>query len=143
MTRGPGAFNDAARAAILAATGDRCAGCGSAGPLELNHRAARRMGGTSIRDLGQPHNGVALCNGPGTRWCHTRTEAQPDLARLLGWRLHTPDPDAPFWTRQFSWCRWVLLDDAPPCWCIQPFQPSPGPDADQAVGAFTRHKEAS
>lgn len=142
MTGGPGAFTHAARAAILAATGGRCAGCGSPGPLELNHRAARRMGGTSLRGLGQPHNGVALCNGPGTNGCHAWSEANPDEARLLGWRLHEPDPAEPFWTVHLGWCRWVLLDDGPPCWCVQPFQTPPSPGRDTAVRAFQRQEES-
>ena len=133
MTRGPGAFTDAARAAILASH-PGCVCCGQPA-TELHHRAPRRAGGTRRPDVGAAHNGLPMCQR-----AHAWTESHRAHATRLGWLLHDPDPAVPFWTVRLGWCRWVLLDDGPPCWCIQPFQPSPGPDADQAVGAFTRQE---
>ena len=69
-----------------------------------------------------------------------RTGAGPSLADdILGWILHEPDPDAPFFTIS-GWLRWTLLDDhPPPCWCITHTDP-PGPDAHAAARAFA-HQE--
>lgn len=131
-----GVFTPAVRAAIRDSH-PGCVGCGSRVD-ELHHIRPRGMGGTSNRDVGAPWNGLPTC-----RTCHRVAESRRDLARTLGWLTARPDPHTPFWTVRLGWCRWVLLDDGPPCWCIRPFQPSPGPDADQAVGAFTRHKETS
>ena len=128
-----GAFTPGVRAAILDAH-PGCVGCGR--PVtEVHHRAPRRAGGTRRVEVGAPYNGLGLCS-PHHAW----TERHRATAGFLGWLLHEPDPAAPFWTRQFGWCRWGLLDDGPPCWCIQPFQPSPGPDADHAVGVFQRQE---
>lgn len=107
-----GAFTDAARAAILAVTDGRCAGCGRTSPLTCQHRRARGMGGTSRLAIGHPANGVALC-GSGTTGCHGWTEHHPTLAGLLGWRLG-PDEDplaAPFWLGQYGWRRYTVADD--------------------------------
>lgn len=100
-----GAFDDRARAAIYEVGGGRCIGCGDPN-VTAQHRRARGMGGTSDVTRGHPANGVPLC-GSGTTGCHGWTEAHPDEARLLGWRLD-PGQDAlgsPFWTR-YGWKAW-------------------------------------
>lgn len=100
-----GAFTPAARAAILAVTGGRCAGCDRPGPLTCQHRRARGMGGS--RTAGDPRNGLPLC-GSGTTGCHGWAEEHPRDAALLGWRLTWGDTlDAPFWTAQWGWRRYL------------------------------------
>lgn len=130
-----GAFTPQVRAAILDATLGRCAGCSR--PVdEVHHRCPRRAGGTSNRDVGEPFNGLGLC-----RTHHAWAESHRAHAARLGWLTGRPNPDAPFWTRLYGWCSWVLLDDGPPCWCTTIHQPPPGPDAHDAVRAFLRQGE--
>lgn len=136
--RGSGAFTPAARAAILTATLDRCAGCGSTWNLSIHHRRPRGMGGTSNVLIEQPWNGLALC-GDGVRGCHGWAESHRDTARLLGWLTPTPTPDAPCWTRVWGWVVWVLLDDEPATWCVRPVEP-PSPDAERAVTTYRRER---
>ena len=124
-----GAFTPGVRAAVVASH-PGCVGCG-ARATEVHHRAPRGAGGTSNRAVGAPFNGLPLC-GFHHRWA----ESHRAHAALLGWLTPAPPPDAPFWTSAFGWCRWVLLTDGPPCWCVQPFQPSPGPPHDDAARAF-------
>ena len=129
-----GAFTPAARAAILTATLDRCAGCGSTWNIEIHHKRPRGMGGTSNALIGEPWNGAALC-----ALCHSWTESHREVARLLGWLTPTPSPDVPFWTRPWGWAVWVLLDDGPPCWCVLPVT-SPGPAHDRAVTTYCHER---
>ena len=128
-----GAFTPGVRAAILQAH-PGCVGCGQ--PVtDVHHRAPRRAGGTRRGEVGAPYNGLGLDRG-----CHRWAESHRTQAGLLGWLLHEPDPDAPFWTVHHGWLRWTLLDDhPPPCWCITTTTP-PGPDAHAAARAFTRQE---
>lgn len=135
MTGGPGAFTPATRAAIRDSH-PGCVGCGSRVD-ELHHVRPRGIGGTSNAAIRQPWNGLPVC-----RSCHRIAESRRSLARDLGWLTTRPDPDEPFWTCRLGWCRWVLLDDGPTCWCIQPFQTPPSPGRDAAARAF-QHQEAS
>lgn len=100
-----GDFSPAARAAILERSMGRCAGCGTTTGLTIQHRRARRMGGTSNTAIGHPANGIALC-GSGTTGCHGWTEAHPTAAALLGWRLEPGDDptDVPYWDH--VWDSW-------------------------------------
>ena len=102
----PGDFSEDARAAIFEAGGWRCVGCGNSSPLTTQHRIARGMGGTSLRLIGSPTNGVALC-GSGTTGCHGWAESHPLAAGMLGWRVsrHEDPTDVPWWTR-FGWRCW-------------------------------------
>ena len=129
-----GAFTPGVRAAILQAH-PGCVGCGR--PVtEVHHRAPRRAGGTRRVEVGAPYNGLGTC-----RSCHSYAESHRTTAALLGWILHEPDPDAPFFTIS-GWLRWTLLDDHPhPCWCITHTDP-PGPDAQRAARAFA-HQETT
>lgn len=131
-----GAFSPSVNAAIRRAHLDLCVGC--ARPVEeVHHRCPRRAGGTSNPAIAEPWNGLGLCC-----WDHAWSEAHRDHARLLGWLTHTPDPDAPFWTVRLGWCTWWLTDDTgPPTWLIRPFQDPPSPHAEQAAGAYLRHRE--
>ena len=122
--RGSGAFTPAARAAILTATLDRCAGCGTTHNLHIHHRRPRGTGGTRNTSIGEPFNGVALCHTH-----HTWAETHRDTARHLGWLTPHPHPDHPYWTLQWGWIAWTLLDDGQPCWCIRLVNPPPGPAA--------------
>ena len=133
-----GAFSPSVNAAIRRAHLDLCVGC--ARPVdEVHHRCPRRAGGTSNPAIAEPFNGIGLC-----RVCHNTAESQRDTACLLGWLLTTPSPDAPFWTVRLGWCTWWLTDDTgPPTWLIRPFQDPPSPHADQAAGAYTRHRSRS
>ena len=133
-----GAFSPSVNAAIRRAHLDLCVGC--ARPVdEVHHRCPRRAGGTSNPAIAEPFNGIGLC-----RVCHNTAESQRDTACLLGWLLTTPSPDAPFWTVRLGWCTWWLTDDTgPPTWLIRPFQDPPSPHAEQAAGAYTRHRSRS
>lgn len=97
-----GSFPPRVRAAIVGREDGRCAGCGSTDRLECQHRRARGMGGTTRGELAHPANGVPLCAR-----CHAWTEAHPDHARALGWRLDlTGDPLAvPYYSRAYGWRR--------------------------------------
>lgn len=111
---GDGSFSDAARAAIYEAGMGRCIGCGDS-RLSAQHRSARGKGGTSgaaAALIASPANGVPLC-GDGVRGCHGWTEANPEWAELLGWRVLAgmDIAAAPWWTR-FGWNRWVQVDGA-------------------------------
>ena len=118
-----GAFTPATREAILDAGSRRCAGCRTGSDLQTHHRAPRRMGGTNRQEVGQPHNGVALCPA-----CHAWAESHRDAAGGLGWILSAPAPAAPYWTETWGWCAWTLLPD-PDTWCVRTFLPLPDPGA--------------
>jgi hypothetical protein len=110
-----GSFSDATRAAIYMVGSGRCIGCGRP-DLTAQHRSARGKGGTSgaaALVLASAANGVPLC-GDGVRGCHGWTEANPEWAELLGWRVPSwqHPADAPFWTR-FAWGRWVMVEGCP------------------------------
>ena len=129
-----GAFTPQVRAAITNAH-PGCVGCGR--PVdEVHHVRPRGMGGTSNPDIGVPWNGLGLC-----RSCHAWAESHRATARALGWLTVRPSPTAPYWTCRYGWCTWTLLDDAPPCWCVAPFQSPPSPDGAAAIHTYQHTRE--
>lgn len=69
------------------------------GPLDgpfgysLQHRAARRAGGSKLAHLGQPPNLLVMC-GSGVTQCHGKAEANPEWAYERGLALRTGwDPE--------------------------------------------------
>jgi hypothetical protein len=102
-----------ARAAVRTASAGRCqlqvpAVC-QVRAAGVHHRAKRSHGGRW-----HPANLVDAC-GSGTTGCHGWTEANPAVARELGWWLQTGDGDplevpAYLWTPQGrAW--WLWADD--------------------------------
>jgi 5-methylcytosine-specific restriction protein A len=75
----------ATRRSVLERDGS-CIRCDVAEPLTLQHRRARGMGGTRRPESNQPAALIVLC-GSGTTGCHGWTEAHPDQARALGYRV--------------------------------------------------------
>jgi hypothetical protein len=140
-----GEFSPAARAAILEATNQRCAGCDGTWSLNTQHRRARGMGGTDRAELGEPCNGVALC-GSGTTGCHGWAEHQPRHAAILGWRLN-PGDDAlttPFYTVH-GWRRWTLDGPRsdPASWLVEHADPDTLPSVySDRMAAVTAHRRA-
>lgn len=112
MVSDAGAFNAAARAAILEVGHGRCIGCGRV-DVTTQHRRARGMGGTSDTAIGHPANGLPLC-GDGVRGCHGWAERNPEAAELIGWRLApgTPALGSPFYDRSYGWRAWAEVDDS-------------------------------
>lgn len=106
-----GAFSPAARAAILESTQGRCAGCGTAGGVQLHHRAPRGMGSARRVAVGDPPNGVPLCVK-----CHVWAESYRTLAAGRGWLLPVPDPAVPWWAYGHGWRRWV---EEGGCWLVE------------------------
>lgn len=128
---GPGAFTPSVRAAALAVHDGRCAGCG-APATEVHYRAPRRAGGTRVAAVGGVPNALALC------WRdHAWAESHRANAYALGWLLHTPDPDAPWWSHLWGWRSWTYIDG---CWLHT--SADPPQHADRAVRRYkeTRHE---
>lgn len=68
-----------------------CQWCGKTvvidwGRYSLQHRRARGMGGSKLKDTGQPQNGV-LVHGSATQGCHAEIETEPDKATERGFRI--------------------------------------------------------
>lgn len=68
-----------------------CQWCGKSvvidwGRYSLQHRRARGMGGSKLKDTGQAHNGV-LVHGSATTGCHHDIESHPDEAAARGFRI--------------------------------------------------------
>lgn len=92
----------------------RCEYC--YGPLDgafgysLQHRAARRAGGSRNARLGEPPNLLVLC-GSGTTGCHGWVEDHPTDAYEQGLALRTGwDPEqTPYRDKHNAW--WLLLPD--------------------------------
>lgn len=68
-----------------------CTWCGQAvriepGGYSLQHRRARGMGGSRLRDTGQAQNGC-LVHGTGTTGCHGYIESHPVEAAERGFRI--------------------------------------------------------
>lgn len=140
MSASDAVFAPEVRAGIVLASGGGCAGCGRATGLNVQHRRARGSGGSSDERKRRPCNGVALC-GSGTTGCHGWTEAHPDHARLLGWRLDPGvDPRVPFYTC-WGWRAWICDGDPdrPADWLVELIEPASIPVVNRAaVDAFRR-----
>lgn len=109
-----GAFPPVVRQAILERDNMGCVRCGTpvdASPdgYSLQHRVARKMGGTSDYLIGRPANGATLC-GDGVRGCHGYVEANPVEAERFGYAVQSwADPaTVPMYTMRDGW---VLLDN--------------------------------
>lgn len=68
-----------------------CQWCGGAvrvewGEYSLQHRRARGMGGSKLKDTGQAQNGT-LVHGCATTGCHHYIESHPDEAAERGFRI--------------------------------------------------------
>ncbi|MGF3056187.1 hypothetical protein [Microbacterium sp. YY-01] len=68
-----------------------CQWCGGAvridwGEYSIQHRRARGMGGSRLKDTGQPQNGV-LVHGSATTGCHSEIERNPTKAAERGFRV--------------------------------------------------------
>jgi hypothetical protein len=108
------AVTPAVRAAVLARAESCCERCYV--PLDgvhgysLQHRAARRMGGSKLAHLAQAPNLLALC-GSGTTQCHGWVEDHPTDAYSQGLALRTGwNPDqTPYCDIHGRW--WLLTDD--------------------------------
>lgn len=73
----------------------RCVRCGTAdGPISLQHRVARGMGGTRNPAVHSPANLIVLC-GDGTSGCHGRVEQRAQADHDAGyWLRRDEDPAA-------------------------------------------------
>ncbi len=108
------AVSPAVRETVLIRAGYVCERC--YGPLDgvhgysLQHRAARRMGGSKLAHLGDPTNLLAL-DGSGVTGCHGWVEDHPAEAYSLGLALRTGwNPDqTPYCDVHGRW--WLLIDD--------------------------------
>lgn len=56
------------------------------GEYSLQHRRARGMGGSKLKDTGQAQNG-ALVHGSATTGCHHEIESNPKAAAARGFRI--------------------------------------------------------
>lgn len=68
-----------------------CTWCGGVvriewGEYSLQHRRARAMGGSRLKDTGQPQNGTLL-HGSATTGCHSHVERNPQEAADRGFRI--------------------------------------------------------
>lgn len=68
-----------------------CQWCGGVvrvewGEYSLQHRRARGMGGSKLKDTGQAQNGT-LVHGSATTGCHHYIESHPDEAAERGFRI--------------------------------------------------------
>ena len=69
--------------------GYRCARCGrhaGNGPMSIQHRRARGMGGSKAPNTNSPSNLILLC-GDGVRGCHGHIEQNRDEARHTGFNV--------------------------------------------------------
>ena len=69
--------------------GYRCARCGryaGSGPMSIQHRRARGMGGTRQPNTNSPSNLILLC-GDGVRGCHGHIEQNRAEARKMGYNI--------------------------------------------------------
>ena len=67
----------------------RCARCGKHagnGPMSIQHRRARGMGGTRQPNTNSPSNLILLC-GDGVQGCHGRIERNRAEARKTGYNV--------------------------------------------------------
>lgn len=83
----------------------RCARCGSASPLTVQHRRGRGSGGDN-----RASNLLTLC-GSGTTGCHGWTEANPAEADRLGYSVPPGEDPAEWPVEHNAWGRVLLLDD--------------------------------
>lgn len=107
-----GEFTYRQRQAIYERDG-ACLGCGQSRDWTVQHRVARGMGGTRTK-MTTTH-GIYLC-GSGTTGCHGWTEAHPDQARILGWRVDRDiDPaTVPVWRHNVAMGHcWAWLTEEP------------------------------
>lgn len=63
------------------------------GHYSLQHRRARGMGGSKLKDTGQAQNG-ALVHGSATTGCHQYIESHPEEAAERGFRIRQGDNPA-------------------------------------------------
>jgi 5-methylcytosine-specific restriction protein A len=86
----------------------RCLLCRATDGLDVHHRRARGMGGTSRPAHLRRSNLVTLC-----RRCHDRVEAHPMVARALGYRLDRgSDPEeVAVWAATLLGSGWTRLFD--------------------------------
>lgn len=101
----------ATRQAVYERDGWRCAACGSAWDLTIQHRVSKGMGGSKTLD--RLPNLLTLCN-----LCNTRLEADADFAasgRERGWKVKRNRPGETPETSPvvYGWCpgQWYLLSD--------------------------------
>jgi gp62 family protein len=67
----------------------RCARCGrhaGNGPMSIQHRRARGMGGSKSPNTNSPSNLILLC-GDGVRGCHGHIEQNRSEARKAGYNI--------------------------------------------------------
>ena len=96
---------------------------------DAHHRLARGMGGTSRAAIGQPHNGLPVCEA-----LHLWIEGHLPAARMLGWETAEPDPAEPWWSE--AWQCWrVWVQDAG-TWLVATTDMH-DPDRAAAAAAFT------
>lgn len=84
-----GSFIPATRALILARDDMQCVRCGASAEttgVNLQHRVARGMGGTTDPLIASPANGIVLC-GSATTGCHGWVETHLTEAALYGWAV--------------------------------------------------------
>ena len=119
---GVAAFSPAVRAAVLESTGGYCVGGCGRRASQVHHRCPRRMGGTSIIDVGAAPNGLPVCDS-----LHAWIETCRDHAARLGWLLHEP-ANVPFWSEPWGcWMVWILAPDTDPgTWLVAPADHAPG-----------------
>lgn len=98
------------RAKVYERDGRRCQACGSTGPLNVQHRAARGMGGTRDPLSVAASNLVCLC-GSGSHGCHGKAELNPTWAAEQGWRVPTGTVAALHPYRRFDGQLVLLADD--------------------------------
>jgi len=86
----------------------RCLLCRATDGLDVHHRRARGMGGTSRPAHLRRSNLVTLC-----RRCHDRVEAHPEVARALGYRLdrHQDPEETAVWASSVLGAGWTHLWD--------------------------------
>jgi hypothetical protein len=102
----------AVRKLVLERDGWRCFCCGRSvlsREYSLQHRQARKIGGTSRPEINSPANLVVLL-GSATTECHGRVESRREEAARLGYSLRSwqkPETTPVFHHR----LGWVLLDD--------------------------------
>jgi hypothetical protein len=111
---GDGSFSAVVRQTILDRDHYRCQRCGmnvDTGIIghSIQHRIARKMGGTNEPHISRASNGLLLC-GSGTTGCHGLVEAEPAFAAAMGYAVESwADPTTVPYCRFDGW--WVLLDD--------------------------------
>lgn len=135
---GDGSFPPAVRRQVFDRDQGRCASCGreftwDGGGWSIQHRIARKQGGTTHPRIAAVENGLLLC-GDGVQGCHGWVEHHPTAAEELGFAV-------PSWADAATVpvCTpvrgWVLLTADGEVIAVQP------PPGGNALNAAVRYQE--